>query len=36
MQKNYSTNKVKSTNINKDKNSGGSRTTNRKEKHKYK
>lgn len=30
MQKNYSTNKVKSTNINKDKNSGGSRTTNRK------
>uniref|UniRef100_UPI003FF142A0 VanZ family protein n=1 Tax=Coprococcus sp. TaxID=2049024 RepID=UPI003FF142A0 len=30
MQKNYSTNKVKSTNINKDKNSGGPRTTNRK------
>lgn len=30
MQKNYSTNKVKSTNINKAKNSGGSRTTNRK------
>lgn len=30
MRKNYSTNKVKSTNINKDKNSGGSRTTNRK------
>lgn len=30
MQKNYSTNKVKSTNANKAKNSGGSRTTNRK------
>lgn len=30
MQKNYSINKVKSTNINKAKNSGGSRTTNRK------
>ncbi len=30
MQKNNSTNKVKSTNINKAKNSGGSRTTNRK------
>lgn len=30
MQKNYSTNKVKSTNINKAKNSGRSRTTNRK------